>query len=126
VVEVVMAIEEEFALEIPDNEADKIVSIADAVKYIASHPQVCIYIHTHTHIDTRMCVYDSCVCVCVWMCRYEADKIVSISEAVKYIASHPQVYLSTYTYTHTHIHTYMDTSTCTQYVCVCIYFAASS
>lgn len=34
-----MAIEEEFALEIPDNEADKIVSIGDAVKYIANHPQ---------------------------------------------------------------------------------------
>ena len=34
-----MAIEEEFALEIPDNEADKIGSIADAVKYITSHPQ---------------------------------------------------------------------------------------
>lgn len=38
VVEVVMAIEEEFALEIPDNEADKIATIEDAVKYIASHP----------------------------------------------------------------------------------------
>ena len=34
-----MAIEEEFALEIPDNEADKILSIDDAVKYIAAHPQ---------------------------------------------------------------------------------------
>lgn len=39
VVEVVMAIEEEFALEIPDNEADKIASIGDAIKYITSHPQ---------------------------------------------------------------------------------------
>ena len=37
--QVVMAIEEEFALEIPDNEADKISSIADAIKYITSHPQ---------------------------------------------------------------------------------------
>jgi len=35
-----MAIEEEFALEIPDNEADKIASIGDAIKYITSHPQV--------------------------------------------------------------------------------------
>ena len=34
-----MAIEEEFALEIPDAEADKIMSIEDAVKYLASHPQ---------------------------------------------------------------------------------------
>lgn len=34
-----MAIEEEFALEIPDNEADKILSIEDAVKYITAHPQ---------------------------------------------------------------------------------------
>lgn len=38
IVEVVMAIEDEFAIEIPDQEADKIVSIADAVEYIASHP----------------------------------------------------------------------------------------
>ena len=37
-VEVVMAIEEEFAIEIPDSEADKILSIADAVAYISSHP----------------------------------------------------------------------------------------
>ena len=33
-----MAIEEEFAIEIPDAEADKILSVADAVNYIAAHP----------------------------------------------------------------------------------------
>ena len=38
IVEVVMAIEDEFAIEIPDQEADKISSIADAVEYISSHP----------------------------------------------------------------------------------------
>lgn len=38
IVEVVMAIEDEFAIEIPDQEADKILSIADAVEYISSHP----------------------------------------------------------------------------------------
>lgn len=38
-VEVVMAIEDEFAIEIPDVEADKISSVEDAVNYIASHPQ---------------------------------------------------------------------------------------
>ena len=38
VVEVVMAIEDEFAIEIPDAEADKIASIEDAVEYITSHP----------------------------------------------------------------------------------------
>lgn len=37
-VEVVMAIEDEFAIEIPDAEADKIASISDAVEYIAGHP----------------------------------------------------------------------------------------
>ena len=37
-VEVVMAIEEEFAIEIPDSEADKIFSIQDAVAYISGHP----------------------------------------------------------------------------------------
>lgn len=38
-VEVVMAYEEEFGIEIPDSEADKIQSTADAIAFIASHPQ---------------------------------------------------------------------------------------
>lgn len=38
-VEIVMALEEEFRFEIPDNEADKINSISLAVDFIASHPQ---------------------------------------------------------------------------------------
>ena len=37
-VEVVMAFEEEFSIEIPDSEADKILSVSDAVEYVASHP----------------------------------------------------------------------------------------
>ena len=37
-VEVVMAMEEEFAVEIPDAEADKIQSIPEAVAYLASNP----------------------------------------------------------------------------------------
>jgi len=37
-VEVVMAIEDEFAVEIPDAEADKIASIQDASEYISGHP----------------------------------------------------------------------------------------
>lgn len=37
-VEVVMAIEDEFAIEIPDAEADKILSIEDATEYISGHP----------------------------------------------------------------------------------------
>ena len=37
-VEVVMAIEDEFAVEIPDAEADKIASVNDAVEYIIGHP----------------------------------------------------------------------------------------
>jgi NADH dehydrogenase (ubiquinone) 1 alpha/beta subcomplex 1 len=37
-VEIVMAIEEEFNIEIPDSEADKILSIPDAVAFISSHP----------------------------------------------------------------------------------------
>lgn len=37
-VEVVMAIEEEFNIEIPDSEADKILSIPDAVAFISAHP----------------------------------------------------------------------------------------
>ena len=38
VVELVMALEEEFGIEIPDSEADKIASISDAVSYIISNP----------------------------------------------------------------------------------------
>ncbi len=37
-VELVMALEEEFAIEIPDSEADKILSCTDAISYIASNP----------------------------------------------------------------------------------------
>ncbi|XP_057960954.1 acyl carrier protein 2, mitochondrial [Malania oleifera] len=38
-VEIVMALEEEFGFEIPDNEADKINSVSLAADFIASHPQ---------------------------------------------------------------------------------------
>lgn len=37
-VEIMMALEEEFKLEIPDKEADKIDSCHLAVKYIHNHP----------------------------------------------------------------------------------------
>ena len=38
-VEVQMALETEFCVEIPDAEADKILSCADAIAFISSHPQ---------------------------------------------------------------------------------------
>ena len=38
VVEVVMAVEEEFAVEIPDAEADKITSVGEAVEYLVTNP----------------------------------------------------------------------------------------
>jgi acyl carrier protein len=38
VVELVMAFEEEFAVEIPDADADKIATVKDAVDYISQHP----------------------------------------------------------------------------------------
>lgn len=38
VVEVVMAIEQEFVLDIPDHDAEKIQSIHDAVEYLAQNP----------------------------------------------------------------------------------------
>ena len=38
-VELVMAFEDEFAIEIPDAEAEKIQSPNDAIKYILAHPQ---------------------------------------------------------------------------------------
>ncbi|KAH9808902.1 acyl carrier protein-like protein [Melampsora americana] len=38
-VEVVMAIEEEFSIEIPDEEADKITTISEAISYIERTPE---------------------------------------------------------------------------------------
>eukprot|EP00612_Vaucheria_litorea_P004254 CAMPEP_0171466032 /NCGR_PEP_ID=MMETSP0945-20130129/8939_1 /TAXON_ID=109269 /ORGANISM="Vaucheria litorea, Strain CCMP2940" /LENGTH=145 /DNA_ID=CAMNT_0011993891 /DNA_START=81 /DNA_END=516 /DNA_ORIENTATION=- len=38
-VEVVMAIEEEFVIEIPDDMAEKLLTIEDAVKFVSQHPQ---------------------------------------------------------------------------------------
>ncbi len=37
VVELVMELEEKFDIEIPDSEAEKIATVADAVKYIEEH-----------------------------------------------------------------------------------------
>jgi NADH dehydrogenase (ubiquinone) 1 alpha/beta subcomplex 1 len=37
-VELVMALEEEFALEIPDAEADKMLTVADAINYFSHAP----------------------------------------------------------------------------------------
>jgi acyl carrier protein len=36
-IELVMALEEEFSIEIPDEDAEKIVSVGDAINYIAEH-----------------------------------------------------------------------------------------
>jgi acyl carrier protein len=36
-VELVMALEEEFGMEIPDEEAEKIQSVGDAINYIKTH-----------------------------------------------------------------------------------------
>ncbi|GMF54238.1 unnamed protein product [Phytophthora fragariaefolia] len=38
VVEVVMAMEEEFTIEIPDNESEKLLTPAQVIDYIAAHP----------------------------------------------------------------------------------------
>jgi acyl carrier protein len=37
VVELIMALEEKFDIEIPDTDAEKIVTVGDAVKYIEAH-----------------------------------------------------------------------------------------
>ena len=39
-VELVMALEEEFSMEIPDEEAEKIKTVGDAIEYITSHANV--------------------------------------------------------------------------------------
>lgn len=38
VVEVVMAMEEEFTIEIPDNESEKLTTVAQVIDYVAAHP----------------------------------------------------------------------------------------
>ncbi|CAI5716755.1 unnamed protein product [Hyaloperonospora brassicae] len=38
VVEVVMAMEEEFTIEIPDNESEKLLTPAQVIDYVAAHP----------------------------------------------------------------------------------------
>ncbi len=38
-VELVMALEEEFSIEIPDEDAEKITSVGDAIKYINEHAE---------------------------------------------------------------------------------------
>ncbi|KAG9411502.1 acyl carrier protein [Aphanomyces cochlioides] len=38
VVEVVMAVEEEFVIEIPDNEAERLLTPAQVIDYVAAHP----------------------------------------------------------------------------------------
>ncbi|GAA5896821.1 hypothetical protein JCM6882_005044 [Rhodosporidiobolus microsporus] len=38
-VEVVMAIEEEFAIEIPDEDADRITTVGEAIDYISKSPE---------------------------------------------------------------------------------------
>ncbi|TQS38880.1 hypothetical protein Golomagni_00604 [Golovinomyces magnicellulatus] len=49
-VEVVMAIEEEFSLEIPDKDADAINSVDQAVKYILAQPDGIHGSHSNPHI----------------------------------------------------------------------------
>lgn len=39
IVELIMALEEEFNLEIPDEEAEKIATVGDVVEYIKAHSQ---------------------------------------------------------------------------------------
>jgi acyl carrier protein len=38
VVELIMAIEDEFALEIADDVAEKIHTVGDAIKFVSEHP----------------------------------------------------------------------------------------
>ncbi|KAI9847894.1 MAG: Acyl carrier protein, mitochondrial [Thelocarpon superellum] len=52
-VEVVMAIEEEFSIEIPDKEADAIHSIDKAVEYILAQPDGVSYESPALQIDSR-------------------------------------------------------------------------
>lgn len=37
IVELIMALEEEFDMEIPDNDAEKVVTVGDVVEYIKEH-----------------------------------------------------------------------------------------
>ncbi len=41
IVELVMALEEEFGLDIPDEDADKLKTVGDAMKYLQEHATAC-------------------------------------------------------------------------------------
>ncbi|KAJ3895022.1 acyl carrier protein-like protein [Lentinula edodes] len=61
-VEVVMAVEEEFAIEIPDAEADEIQTVQQAIDYVAKTPEgwsKCISylaLYTHTFLSSLKCL----------------------------------------------------------------------
>ncbi|BGP07319.1 mitochondrial acyl carrier protein [Rhodotorula toruloides] len=53
-VEVVMAIEEEFAIEIPDEEADRITTVGEAIDYISKTPEAqCVVAETKERVTHR-------------------------------------------------------------------------
>ncbi|RDX69394.1 Acyl carrier protein 3, mitochondrial [Mucuna pruriens] len=55
-VELIMALEEEFSIEIPDEKADKLASCADVAKYIAEADQKNLYLHrTHSYLSELFC-----------------------------------------------------------------------
>lgn len=37
--QICMALEEEFVITVPDNDAEKILTVEDAVNFVAAHPQ---------------------------------------------------------------------------------------
>ena len=39
-VELVMALEEEFGIEVPDEQAEKLLSVGDVIKYIEEHQEI--------------------------------------------------------------------------------------
>ncbi|KAE9411022.1 acyl carrier protein [Gymnopus androsaceus JB14] len=58
-VELVMAVEEEFAIEIPDAEADEIQTVQQAIDYVAKTPEgwLCSFIFLHELISSKLINY---------------------------------------------------------------------
>ena len=50
VVELVMALEEEFDVEIPDDDAEKITTVAEAIAFVEAHATIAI-----THFGSGIC-----------------------------------------------------------------------
>lgn len=84
-VEIVMALEEEFKLEIPDKEADKIDSCNLAIEYIHNHPLASWFEHMVSLPEFRGRQWHSVLFVFLVQCLYGFDPHAGIGNNLSLI-----------------------------------------